>query len=625
MLMRFLNNSRVNSIWLSIFLMLSINPFGTLAQEFVAPLDHNPSAMDGENQAIHQSTKQKTTLLTLPFFEDFTTSEIFPDPSKWLDRSVYINNTMAINPVSRGVATFDALNELSRPYDTIVFNALVYADSLTSQPIDLSGYTPADSLYLSFFYQPQGNGFSPETQDSLMLYLKKKSGVWEKIWAKEGTTVQPFQQVMIPITDTVFFHDNFSMRFVNKASINLNDDVWNLDYIRLDAGRHMYDTLVDDVATTLQPPFILNDYTAMPYRQFVADMAGSLVSQHHFTVRNNMNALRAIQYGYTAREILSNTPLYSSSLSNTNLQPGEELQIDYPMYSVAFTPTHVNDKVVFEQKYYATTVGGTDSKENDTIVCEQVFDNYLAYDDGTAEKSYFLKQFASVPAKAAVEFYLYESDTIGGAAIYFGRQVPSATNKYFTIEIYQDIAINGGTDQLVYVQDFLFPAYTDTINKFFVYRFDSPVMMPPGKFYFVVVQPANSGSDSLYYGLDVNRMGANYHYYSVYNYWEPSMIQGALMFRPMLGTQIRTTRANDRNPIHPKSLSLMPNPAADYLYLTSSSDLQEYTIMNMLGQRVQQGTLSQNSIEVASLQPGIYIIQVQTTQGVKLVEKFIKK
>src|SRR6218665_2623133 len=79
------------------------------AQEMVLPLQQNAvlKARSGEQQ---HSTAQKPTLLSLPFFEDFTDYDPYPNPERWSDRYVYINNTMGRNPVSRGVATFDALN-----------------------------------------------------------------------------------------------------------------------------------------------------------------------------------------------------------------------------------------------------------------------------------------------------------------------------------------------------------------------------------------------------------------------------------------------------------------------------------------------------------------------------------
>jgi hypothetical protein len=82
------------------------------------------------------------------------------------------------------------------------------------------------------------------------LYFRTSGGQYRKQWSKAGGTVAAFQQVMIAVTDTAFFYNGFRFRFVNKASINLNDDVWNLDYIALGQGRSVGDTML----MTLLPP-----------------------------------------------------------------------------------------------------------------------------------------------------------------------------------------------------------------------------------------------------------------------------------------------------------------------------------------------------------------------------------
>ena len=55
--------------------------------------------------------------LVLPFQDDFSSTEVFPNSSNWMDYQVYINNHMSINAPTLGVATFDGLNEQGRPYD----------------------------------------------------------------------------------------------------------------------------------------------------------------------------------------------------------------------------------------------------------------------------------------------------------------------------------------------------------------------------------------------------------------------------------------------------------------------------------------------------------------------------
>jgi hypothetical protein len=583
--------------------------FQVCAQEGVAPVNYNPLLKGGKSI----KAGLKTTALSLPFFEDFTSTGVYPDDSKWIDRGTYVNNTMCFQPVSRGVATFDALNEKGGPYDSTVNTAYIYADSLTSQQINLDARVPGDSIYLSFFYQPQGNGFSPEEQDSLMLYFLNRNGLWKKMWGKEGTVLQPFEQVMVPVTDTMYLHGGFQFRFVNKASININDDVWNVDYIRLDANRGIFDTVVSDVATTIPPSFLLNDYTYMPYRHFKANQAGELATQHFMYARNNYSVFRNIISGYTARESLSNTSLFTSSQTSGSLAPLTEQQFTYPLYPISYNTPGPYSKVVFENKYYVTAQSVTEPVANDTIIREQIFDNYVAYDDGTAEKSYFLKLSATLPGKLAVEYHLNEPDTLRGVAIYFGRTVPIPSNKFFSIAVYKDIAVNGGTNDLIYQEDLFFPGFADTVNNFFIYKFDTPIPMAAGTFFLGTIQPANSGSDSLYIGLDVNRIGGNHLYLNVNNFWESSIVSGALMMRPLLGQKVKSTGIEEAGLAGKISWSVYPNPAQDNIFIRLESESMgfDYEVRDIQGRRLMHGQArSAETVDISTLTAGMYFVDV---------------
>lgn len=591
----------------------------SFAQERVTSIDHNPFLAD-----TRASARLKTTALSLPFFEDFTGTGVFPDETKWTDRSVYVNNTMGFKPVSRGVATFDALNERGGPYDSSSSSALLYADSLTSQPIALETFQPGDSIYLSFFFQPQGNGFSPESQDSLMLFFKRTNGDWDKVWSIEGGTLADFTQVMIPVKDTGYLHNGFQFRYVNKASININDDVWNLDYIRMSAGRTIIDTAVNDVATSTEPSFILNDYTSMPYRQFAANINGELSSQHYFYDRNNYLSGQQVSYGYTAREKGSGTVLGSSPLVSATIPAETEQQFQFPMYPVSFAAPGPYSRVVFENKYYAKPAI-PDVAENDTIVRQQVFDNYLAYDDGTAEKSYFLNQFATLPAKTAIEFHLNEPDTLRGVAIYFGRSVPLASNKFFSIAVYDNIALSGGTDSLLYEEELLFPGYADTVNHFWFYRFTTPVALKAGNFFIGTVQPTASGSDSLYFGLDVNRIGGNHLYFDVSGFWESSLVSGAVMMRPVLGQPVVGTAVDAVNRTE-TDWQIFPNPAQDRLNIQLNNPVKAiYSITDLSGRTVLQGSLKTDKmLDISRLGPGIYFVRILAAGVISSPKKIIK-
>lgn len=603
-----------------LIILISFFCYGAaVAQEYVAPLQVNP--------VLRMSRKQpmlKTTTLTLPFFEDFTGYDPIPDIARWTDRSVYINNTMAQNPISRGVATFDALNAQGAPYDSTNPNNYRYADSLTSQPLDLSNRQPSDSIYLSFFYQPQGNGFAPETQDSLLLFFRTSTSKWNRVWAQEGTTVQPFRQVMIGITDTSYLHAGFQFRFVNKASININDDVWNLDYIRLNANRNLYDTTVQDLVTTLPPSNLLNDYTSMPYRQFVNNMSSELATDHSFSVANHYFFSQTINYGYSARETTTGSILSPWISNSDNVAGFTSKKYQFPLYTIGFSAGGPQAKVVFENKYFARIPTTVEPTENDTIVHQQVFDNYLAYDDGTAEKSYFLHQSNTLPAKIAVEFHLNQPDTLRGLAIYFGRQSPLAFSKYFSIAVYNNLTLGSIFDTVRYQQDLYSPAYVDTINHFWIYRFDSALAMNAGTFYIGTIQPAQSGSDSLYFGLDVNRQGGNHLYFNANGYWESSIISGALMIRPILGEYVAGTPVAP----DPEALSwdLFPNPARHSLTLAVAGGTRYiYQLTDLDGRVLRSGEArGQKEVDIAALTPGVYLVRIFTEERAGTPKKFIK-
>ena len=117
--------------------------------------------------------------LELPFYDDFSKTGVYPDSTKWLDSYVYVNPDYGVFPINRGVATFDVLDQYGDIYGNANFFPFA-ADYLTSFPIrldsiyddgiqDMRKLTPAESVYFSFYYQPQGRGVPPLPHDSLIL------------------------------------------------------------------------------------------------------------------------------------------------------------------------------------------------------------------------------------------------------------------------------------------------------------------------------------------------------------------------------------------------------------------------------------------------------------------------
>lgn len=596
------------------------------AQEHTGPLGVNRELAC--HPAPLKTAKKTTTTLSLPFFDDFTGYGLYPDSSRWIDHQVYINNTMCVSPISRGVATFDALNEYGTPWDPGDNANFRFADSLTSQPIDLSSYTPADSLYLSFFYQPQGLGFYPLPADTFFVFGRIRYGDWVPLWKLPGASLQPFKQVMVPITDTLLFYNAFQFRFVNIAALNYSDAIWNLDYVRLDAHRNMYDTAINDIAYTSDPSFLLNDYTSIPYRQFLANPSGERAPVYRDSVRNNYPVPQTVTYSFNATDQGTGTVLQTTVTNNTLLPASSIQELTNNAYTTTVPLSTDYEKVVFENKYYIESSTATGPPANDTIIRQQVFDNYLAYDDGTAEQSYYLSLFPSLPGMISVEYHLNQPDTLKGMAIYFGRMAPSSAYKAFTIEIYSSLAgINGAvTDNLLYSQYPCYPGYGDSINEFWVYKLDNPIPLPAGTFYAGVQMPADGNSDSLYFGFDRNRIGSNHAYYNVLSVWNPSLLHGAIMMRPLLGQNVQPSGIRETVTPVTESWQLAPNPAADHFRINLPGDAAAtYQVTNVQGQTVLNGTTTDGTdIDIAQLTPGMYFVSI-TYNGVTGVPKKLIK
>lgn len=616
-----------------LFIVFCLGAISLHAQERTGPLLYNPVLKNYKGgTAVYKTTADP---LELPFFEDFTSTEVYdyrsyipyPDAAKWADHEVYVNNTMCIDPISRGVATFDGINKNGIPYDPVNPGAIRYGDSLTSMPINLGNHQPSDSIYLSFFYQPQGNGFYPEQQDSLELYFRRKNtNVWNKVWAKEGSTVQPFQQVLIPVTDTIYFDSAFQFRFVNKVSMDINDDVWNLDYIRMDAGRNYNDTAINDIAFTANPTSLLGDYTFMPYDHYIANASSERASQITTKLRNNTTNPQTVNWVFDPKDIATGTQLATGSNSVTIL-PYSDTTISVPAYTTTVpTPPGLDSAVMYSDKFYINTGAATGSVDNDTIASEQLFQNEFAYDDGTAEQSYFLNLFTSLPAKLAIEYHLNHPDTIKGVAIYFGRQVPSGAEKNFSLVVYRSLGSNGSPDDIAYEEDNLLPGYLAE-NDFYVYQFQTPVVLPQGTFYIGTIQPAFSSSDSLYLGLDVNRTGGNHAYFNVFNYWQSSLVSGAIMIRPIVGPIIASSVPKVDMGAKLLEWSVSPNPVHDNFRLNYKSDkAASYEIYSIDGRIIKNGiSYASRDISVAGFLPGIYFVRINIDGVQGAPQKIIKQ
>ncbi|MBK6609942.1 MAG: T9SS type A sorting domain-containing protein [Sphingobacteriales bacterium] len=696
----------------------------------------------------------------LPFVEDFSGSLVYPDPTKWMDDFAYINQNYAWQPMGIGTATLDGLNNFGQPYSQGTIGqplAEGYADKLTARPFcltDVKNTTAADTVYMRFFYQPQGLGDRPEPGDSLMLELtypivkdttiidtiitpttkfvwkdtlttppntatllvptdslhyidltliwfehpknivswvdvtdpnlsftdtlitttapktiQVADTVWKKVWATDISELPetplneqfPFFQADLTIADAEYFYNGFSYRFRNKASLTGSNDHWNLDYIQLDIAPLL--DVLRDVAPTQPLQTLLNNYTAMPWNQFIQHVNTQFADTLKPVLRNNINEEVGVIADFLLEDLCFDPPTitYTSGISLTNI-PTQTTQTDKVNISKAKTdlanlannPAFANrDSVVLQTtlSFIANNQGPGILQQNDTLFHYQPFFNYFAYDDGSAEQAYGLY---GKGARLAYRFVLNNPDTL--RAIQFGFVNHNANNNSngFIPVVYKSIEQNSNNDQLLYPpkieqphdpQYVVYPKYFNATNGFWTYTLNQPILVSDT----IYVGFYQIEKDLLNIGFDRNT-NSQQHLFTNYNgFWEPSIQAGSLMIRPILDDEPLPNDVNvgittppsdiEQKPDIKTNLSgnlqVFPNPANKTIQVTALPNTNlaaTITIYDFLGRKVWQTNnntnigQTTNIVNIEHFAPGLYIVQTYDVHGFPLANaKFIKQ
>lgn len=569
--------------------------------------------------------------LAIPFIEDFSTSTLFPSTKLWKENQVYINNDFAVGQPSVNVATFDGLDSRGNPYGS----GNGFNDTLTSQVINLSGLVRTDSVYLSFFIEPQGLGDKPNDQDSLVLEFRSnqlRNDVWEPVWkgSSKDFKIDSFIQVSI-FVDSAYLHDDFQFRFKNKGSRTGNLDNWHLDYIRLDRGRRP-DEFYFDFALTRNPPSLLSKYASMPRKQFLANPIAHTNTLQNIYLKNNNTGPNPLNF---ARAIFEPSGARIDSFANSlgNVAGGEIAKA-----AVTSTPTLVtavtSDSIVFRSKYYVNSNNTIDNiSGNDTLSVNTIFSNFYAYDDGTAEAGYGVK---NKPGAVALGYSLDVADTLLGVSMFFNQSSIDVSTQKFNIVVWGNIGTNGNGTGETPLKKVLQtrPTYTNKRNGFYYLQFDQPLVLPAGQFYIGWEQ---SEVFILNVGIDENfekgavpatvRINTNMYFkIDELGIWERTKETGALMMRPIFGKWLNPPVGLQKEPAAEKlAVSLYPNPATSVVTIKLKSDEQPYVeLLDLTGKIVLAQTLLQNELHLPGLSEGMYLVKVtQPSTGQSAIQKLL--
>lgn len=625
---------RFNILIKHIFFLLIINRYG-FSQEQLRPLTHNAIL----NKAIQPKALDKTAAtapLNLPFFDDFSYAYKSPYPSSanWIDSSVYVNTGFGIAPITLGVATFDGLDKKGYPY--FINNPVSYSgpsDFLTSKPINLEAtsshvYSPADTIYMSFYYQAEGNGEAPESNDSLSLdFYKPRQKAWKKVWGVKGynpsATDTNFYRVRVPIADTSYCDSLFQFRFRNKGTASGSLDHWHLDYVQIKMSYYYNDTIPDDIAFAYKPSSFLKNYSVMPYRQY---NSVEMAPKFRNYIRNNFNVAKACDYNYYITDKLGPIPTDQyGTFDNPGILPF--LNNGYyagnaamPVFTLQPFPASFSDSASFTiQHVLSTSVAGDTKKSNDTVVHIQRFSNYYAYDDGSAELGYYLNTYG---AKTAVRFGLNVSDTLKSVRIYFDPVIDGGLVQASSFRIL--VWNNGGSGpgSVIYKDSLMYPTYISGCHNLMpTYNLTSCLPLSAGIYYIGIQQTTDQ---PLNIGFDRNTNHKDALYYDISGTWVQSAIPGSIMINPVMGCALNTQITDCNTPTvsvteytKKNKIKLYPNPAQDYITISDAENQLENThmeILNSLGQLVLTETINGNErIDISHLPDGIYFIQLKSS------------
>lgn len=565
--------------------------------------------------------------LSLPFIDDFSTSTLVPSSKRWTDKYVYINNDFAVGQPSVNVATFDGLDYRGNPYG----QGNGYNDTLTSRAINLSGLVRTDSVYLSFFIEPQGLGDKPNDGDSLVLEFRSDrlvNNAWQTVWnaSSKFYPIDTFTQISI-FVDSAYLHDDFQFRFKNIGSKTGNLDNWHLDYVRLDRGRRPNEFYFD-FAVTSNPPSLLTPYSSMPRKQFLANAVARTNSNQVLNLKNNNTGPNPLNF---ARAVFEPNGSRIDSFANSLGNVGGGVIAKAPITSVvSLTTSATSDSLVFRSKYYVNSNNTIDNiSANDTLSVNTIFSNYYAYDDGTAEAGYGVKNKSGA---VALGYTLEVPDTLLGVSIFFNQSSIDVSTQKFTIVVWGNIGTNGnGTGETPLRKVFQArPTYTNKRNGFYYLQFDQPLILPAGTFY---VGWEQSDVFNLNVGIDENfnpngsRINTNaYFKIDEVGIWERTQLTGALMIRPIVGKWLNPPVGLKREISSAKLVvSLYPNPATNLLNITLPNGEQPYVeLTDMAGKVIVAETISQNQLHLPSVSEGIYFVRIlQLSTGLRTTQKLL--
>ncbi|WP_266367901.1 T9SS type A sorting domain-containing protein [Tellurirhabdus rosea] len=556
--------------------------------------------------------------LVLPFFDDFSTATAQPDPALWSSGGVYVNNTLGLNAPSRNVVTFDGLDRTGRPYGLGNAMGVQSTDTLTSQAIDLSGLSPSDSVYLSYYWQRQGLGELPDDEDSLRLQFLNSQGNWATVWkSPASSSTSAFTQTLIPVRDRAYLHGAFRFRFQTFGRASGSFDNWNLDYVYLNRNRNAGDRYIRDIAVRTPVSPYLKRYTAMPLRQYLVNPAAETADSVRTDLVNLFNNFNFTTLRFRVREEISGQVI--QTYEDPSAQPIASLASQGKRVRPTPLPaTFAGQRALIRSTFDILTTDDQNPslptvnlRRNDTISSLTVLDDYYAYDDGSAEMAI---NSGRTYTRFMLRFVTNRPDAVTGLRINLVPYLQDASNQAFSIAVMSSQQGRPGT---VLHQQSAQVRYGTSRNGFVEFPFNRPDGVAVTDTFFVGWTQVTEAAQGFAVGFDKNGTAyAPNFYVNLGSGWNlgsdvSSDVRGIPMIRPVMGGRATTVVTGTQNePLAP--LRVYPNPTRGPIRW-DHSDLRQIDVFDAAGKllRTIAPVNGQQETDLSNLSPGLYYLRLQ--------------
>lgn len=596
-----------------------------------------PSYTCANPPQIASNSKARIDTIQIPFFEDFSQSVNEPNKNKFIkNEGTYINNTFCINQPTTNAATFDGLRYNGFAYDTITSTSHGIADRLTSLPLDLSGFSNSDNLYISFQWQAGGLGENPDStnNDRLNLYFKNEDGSWVKVWEKGvKLATSNFKSENFVIANGIydqtsnFLFKGFQFKFESVGRLTGSFDVWNLDYIYLNKNRFANDTFFIDQSFNGILPSLFNKYTALPYTHLSSIGDEYFKNSIPLQIRNLNNTFSNIRIdGVLSRKNGNGnqnlTPISTALASDSkrsfdiSIDPNLVKNSDFERNELQLNFTLKSD----------TLFNGVDFKVNNTLTGTTIIDNFYAYDDGSAEYSLGINQNGAILAQ---KFEIFKEDSLREVVIAYVHAGIVLQNQSYNFYIckrrptFRELSGDDPGNVVMYFDNTQLK-YPKSINNWETIKLSSAIAVKDS--FYVLIRQITDGMITI--GWDKNTNSAEKIFYQTGFGWknyaqEYPESQGSLMIRPVFGSY---NYLINQKPILRTEISLYPNPSKDIVYFNTeqSVDIEQVEIINQQGLNLKKYQNSISNLDISDLQNGIYFVKIVLKDGRIFSQKLVK-